>query len=93
MGVRVKGGMYCERCDHPVAAQKSTHRARGAAGLATGLWPLAVPDAYHCPDCGGPVVSERSVAPMPGDELGYKVLPWVLLICALAVVVGSLVPA
>jgi ribosomal protein L7/L12 len=58
MAVKVKPGMYCERCQKPVAAQKQTHKARSVllgpvtygAGVKVGEW--------HCPDCGGPVVSE-----------------------------------
>lgn len=90
MGVKVKGGMYCQRCDKPVAAQKSTHRARGAASIATGLWPFALPDDYHCPDCGGLVVSERLVNPSPSDVLGQKVLVWVVIIIFVLLFFASL---
>jgi hypothetical protein len=58
MGTAVKGGQWCMTCEKPVAGQKTTHRARGAAGIATGLWPLAIGDGYHCPGCGGPVTPD-----------------------------------
>lgn len=91
MGLKVVGGMYCKRCERPVAAQKTTHRTRGAAGLATGFWPLAVPDDLHCPNCGGPVVSERSVNPLPGDELDARALPWIIGICLVVVVLAGVI--
>ena len=57
MGVKSKGGMYCERCG-PVPGQKTTHRARGTMGIvgslvSLGALGLATPDPYHCPNCGG----------------------------------------
>lgn len=56
MAVKVKPGMYCERCETPVAAQKQTHKARSLL-----LGPLTYGAAvkvgeWHCPVCGGPVI-------------------------------------
>ncbi|HEX8207473.1 MAG TPA: hypothetical protein VF587_15525 [Solirubrobacteraceae bacterium] len=61
MGFKTKQGMWCEYCQKPVAGQKGTHRARGAAVAVTapltgGLSLLgAKSEAYHCPTCGQPV--------------------------------------
>jgi hypothetical protein len=61
MGVKKQGGYWCDFCGGPVAGEKTTHRARGAAGvLASGVTGglsllAAVPDRYHCPNCGGRV--------------------------------------
>jgi hypothetical protein len=61
MGVKKHGGYWCDFCHGPVAGEKTTHRARGAAGVlvsgVTGGLSLlaAVPDRYHCPNCGGRV--------------------------------------
>jgi hypothetical protein len=61
MGVKKQGGYWCDFCGAPVAGEKTTHRARGAAGIlaagTTGGLSLlaAVPDRYHCPNCGGRV--------------------------------------
>lgn len=67
MGVKVKGGMYCKRCDRPVMAQKTGHGVRNtlAVGgtLATaGLSLLgAKSEKWRCPMCGGPCVPESQV--------------------------------
>jgi len=61
VGQKVKGGMYCDRCDRPVAAVKNTHRIRNAAGVlalpATGGLSAAgmKGERYLCPLCGGHV--------------------------------------
>jgi hypothetical protein len=61
MGIKSKGGYRCDLCQQPVPGEKSTHRARGAAGLLAapftgGASLLATaPSNYHCPNCGGPV--------------------------------------
>ena len=59
--MKVQGGMFCDGCGVPVAAQKSTHRARNTAsvllaGATAGLslWGLAAGE-FHRPRCGGPV--------------------------------------
>jgi hypothetical protein len=80
--------MWCEGCQSPVAAQRSTHRLRnatsiGAAPLTGGLSLLgARSDDWCCPGCGGPVkrlpqtpswLEERSV----GDRV-YEVIGLVL---------------
>jgi hypothetical protein len=50
--------MYCERCEKPVAAQKTTHGVRNTMALGTmGL--TAKVEGWHCPSCGGPVRSEK----------------------------------
>jgi hypothetical protein len=56
MSVKVKGGMWCDRCRRPVAGQKSTHKAFKAMGTIAsgGLYP-PVPGLYHCPSCGSTV--------------------------------------
>jgi len=61
VGQKIKGGMYCDRCDRPVAAVKNTHRIRNAAGVlalpATGGLSAAgmKGERYMCPLCGGHV--------------------------------------
>src|SRR4051812_24833875 len=61
MGVKVRGSMYCEACNRPVAGQKGTHRFRNvAATVALPVTMGASARAYaagqwHCPHCGGPV--------------------------------------
>jgi hypothetical protein len=65
MGVKTKGGMWCDYCARPVAGQKSTHRTRntaaGITALGTGGVSLlfAKNDAYHCPNCGQPARKMR----------------------------------
>lgn len=60
MGTKVKGGSICARCG-PVAAQRTTHRARNTASTVlapiTGGVSLAGTKSgqWHCPKCGGPV--------------------------------------
>ncbi len=67
MGVKVKGGMYCRRCNQPVMAQKSGHGVRNtlAVGgtLATaGLSLLgAKSEKWRCPNCGGPCIPESQI--------------------------------
>ena len=67
MGVKVKGGMYCRRCDKPVMAQKSGHGVRntvavGGALATAGLSLLgAKSEKWRCPTCGGPCVPESQV--------------------------------
>jgi hypothetical protein len=58
MGQATKGGMYCERCDQPVAAQKTTHGVRNTAGIFTMFLTTKIED-WHCPSCGGPVKTVR----------------------------------
>jgi predicted RNA-binding Zn-ribbon protein involved in translation (DUF1610 family) len=65
MGVKVKGNMYCDACQRPVAGQKSTHRLRNTAAVITA--PVtggasmagAASGKWHCPNCGGPVKTIR----------------------------------
>lgn len=65
MGVKVKGGMYCQRCDKPVMAQKSGHGVRNTLSvggvLATGGLSLlgTKSEKWCCPFCGGPVIKEK----------------------------------
>jgi DNA-directed RNA polymerase subunit RPC12/RpoP len=73
MGLAVKGGQWCMACSKPVAGQKTTHRARGAAGLATGFWSLAIGDGYHCPDCGGVVATDLGPGKRPSVDATGKV--------------------
>lgn len=56
MGLKVKGGMYCDSCKRPVAGQKSTKKVAklGATLLSGGLY-TPFPGGYHCPICGQPV--------------------------------------
>lgn len=60
MGAAVKGGMYCERCDVPVAAQKTTHGVRNTLAVPTGGLTAKV-ERWHCPNCGGPVKPATNV--------------------------------
>jgi hypothetical protein len=77
LGVKVKGGMYCQRCAKPVMAQKSGHGVRNTAAiggaLATGGLSLlgAKSEKWRCPLCGGPAVPERMAHVKP---LGQKLL-------------------
>jgi hypothetical protein len=60
LGVKVKGGMYCQRCKQPVMAQKNGHGVRntvavGGALATVGLSLLgAKSEKWRCPLCGGP---------------------------------------
>lgn len=60
MSVKIKGNQWCDRCQRPVAAVKSTNRVRNTgavtAGLLTGRlgFLAAKNDAYVCQTCGGP---------------------------------------
>jgi hypothetical protein len=56
MGLKVKGGMWCDSCQRSVAGQKSTKKVAKLSGmlLTGGLYP-ALPGGYHCPICGQPV--------------------------------------
>jgi endogenous inhibitor of DNA gyrase (YacG/DUF329 family) len=84
MGVKVKGGMYCPRCDRPVLGQKSGHAVRntlaiGGAVATAGLslWGSKT-EKWSCPICGGPVIREaRAVAEkfmreQPSERVGPK---------------------
>ena len=53
MGLKVKGGMWCDTCQKPVAGQKSTAKVAKLGATALG-YPIA-PGTYHCPTCGSPV--------------------------------------
>ena len=56
MGVKVKGGMWCDTCQRPVAGQKSTKKVASLSTmLLTAGWVPAIPSGYHCPFCGQPV--------------------------------------
>jgi hypothetical protein len=58
MGLKAKPGMHCDRCG-PVAAQKQTHKAR-ASLLFAATWGASMGAGggeWHCPNCGGLVVS------------------------------------
>jgi len=61
VGQKVKGGMYCDRCDRPVPAVKNTHRLRNAIGVVAlpataGLSAAGMKvERYICPTCGGHV--------------------------------------
>jgi len=60
--MRVKGGMYCERCKKPVEAIRQGHPAHhtisGVTGPLTRNWEQldVQSDGWVCPDCGWPVV-------------------------------------
>src|SRR5664280_934116 len=66
MGIKTKGGMFCfENCKRPVAAVKTGHGVRnslasvgalGTAGMSLGAVKV---EGWHCPTCGGPVVSVK----------------------------------
>lgn len=58
VGHATKGGMYCMRCDQPVAGQKTTHGIRNTLAIPTGGLTLNV-EPWHCPNCGGPVKNAR----------------------------------
>jgi hypothetical protein len=63
MALQVKGGMYCPRCNLPVAGQKSSHRIRNTASAVAAPATAGVSlagvkvDDWHCPNCGGAVDS------------------------------------
>lgn len=59
MGVRVKGGMYCSRCEQPVAAERGGHAVRNTLGAAMTLGLSLKTERWHCRKCGGPVEIER----------------------------------
>jgi hypothetical protein len=59
MGVAVKGGMYCERCERPVAAQKTTHGVRNTTAIFTYGTTGKIED-WHCPNCGGKTIPEAT---------------------------------
>jgi hypothetical protein len=67
MGIRVKGGMYCQRCDKPVMAQKTGHGVRNTAAVGGALATLGLSllatkgEKWCCPECGGPCVPMRQV--------------------------------
>jgi len=69
MGVKVKGDMYCKRCNKPVMAQKSGHGVRntvavGGALATAGLSLLgARPEKWRCPVCGGPATAIAQARP------------------------------
>lgn len=54
MPVEAKPGMYCERCEKPVAAQRNVPSGAMFWGGLIGK-KLASSD-WFCPDCGGPVI-------------------------------------
>ena len=67
--MKIQGGMFCRRLCVPVAAQKSTHRARNTmavllSGAAGGVSLFALrDDDFHCPRCGVPCRDQRAVQP------------------------------
>ena len=67
--MRVKGGMYCERCGKPIEAIRQGHPAHhpvsGVTGPLTRNWErLDVKSAgWVCPDCGWPVVPVAQARP------------------------------
>ena len=81
-GMKVKGGMYCDTCDKPVSAQKSTDRFRNSllavAAPATGGYSMAAAGVgqWHCPDCGGPVRKKRASDARIKGSTRHDV-PWV----------------
>ena len=107
MGVKVKGGMYCPQCQAPVAAQKTGHGIRNAIATVTapvGGVMFAAVEGWHCPTCGGPVVSlaaikrseERRIArdtPFKewslADKAGLIWIGAILLILLIAVIVAA----
>ena len=54
MPVEAKPGMYCERCQKPVAAQR--YVPRGAIFWGGLIGKESSSSDWSCPDCGGPVV-------------------------------------
>lgn len=76
MGVKVKGGMWCDTCQKAVAGQKSTAKVAkvGATVLSGGLYP-ALPGGYHCPTCGSPVRRLSSARASTSD----RVLGWTIV--------------
>lgn len=58
--MKVRGGMWCERCGVPIAAVKNASLARAATTLATNGWSwLFSNNSWVCPQCGGGVVRYR----------------------------------
>jgi hypothetical protein len=84
MGVKIKGGMYCDRCKQPVAAHKQTHPVRNTIGtvglIGGGLGAFALKkEKWICPVCGGPTTlvsavtaSSPTVARAPGWKKGQR---------------------
>ena len=86
--MKVRRGMWCERCAGPVAGQKATHRARNTALTVLSLPTYGVSlrgarvEGFHCPHCGGPVrdatSAEHSVgrSPRPRRSAPYSKRSW-----------------
>lgn len=80
MSVKTKGNRWCELCQRPTLAVKSTHRLRNTASVATapltaGLSLAAAKnDGYVCATCGGPTVAMKH--PTAADALETDTLTW-----------------
>lgn len=84
MSVKVKGGMWCDSCQKPVAGQKSTRKAfQTMATVGTAGAYIPTPGEYHCPSCGGPVRPAPKVINDPGWTPGVVIgLIFVVLMLA-----------
>jgi hypothetical protein len=107
MSVRVRGGMFCDRCQMPVAAVRSTSRIRNLAAL--GSMPItggvsaagARRNGWCCPTCGGPV-RRLPTPPASGEDAvamlggGLFVLFWIvvfvlIVLAGLAAIVDTII--
>jgi len=90
MGLKVKGGMWCDSCQRPVAGQKSTAKiAKLSATVASGGTYTGTPSAYHCPHCGYTVrLGAQRQANM---RVGLVVVIAIVLLALVVAGVGALV--
>ena len=81
MSVKVKGKMYCQRCEREVLAQKNGHAVRnvsalGGAPFTGGLSLLAAKsEPWRCPICGSkciPAWQAQSMAPSRAERIAAK---------------------
>lgn len=74
MGVRVKGNMFCARCNAPVQAVKQGHGFRNSIGA---VWTLGLSievEPWVCPTCGAECspYSSPSVSSGPSKSAARK---------------------
>jgi hypothetical protein len=94
MGLKVRGGMWCDTCQKPVAGQKSTAKvAKLTATVMTGGTYPALPGAFHCPTCGSPV--RRVFSDQQAQErLGiFLLIVIVVVVCCVIAAIRAIVHA
>jgi hypothetical protein len=74
MGVKTRGGMWCDHCQRPVAGQRSTHPLRTIAfatalGIVGGAQPM-YGEKWSCPVCGQAVRPATATAGFYKDPSG-----------------------